>query len=187
MRCLRHRGNAAFLLQRIASCRIEPLQRGCPSVSSCWVWLGSSRMQGISSFASLLSLSSGSPSVRCSLPAAPPKPRRSSCAGGAGSRSGKRAGSKHSSAPITSKRQSFLDNLVAQIARNRARDDPMSALPPKADVCGATSDVRFGPIADIIGHSIIGSARACSEPRGIAKNCLTRGPGLRCCRSRQSE
>src|SRR5262245_42376220 len=25
----------------------------------------------------------------------------------------------------------------------------MSALPPKADMCGATTDVRFGPIADI--------------------------------------
>jgi hypothetical protein len=25
----------------------------------------------------------------------------------------------------------------------------MSALPPKADMCGATRDVRFGPIADI--------------------------------------
>jgi hypothetical protein len=25
----------------------------------------------------------------------------------------------------------------------------MSALPPKADMCGATSDVRFGPKADI--------------------------------------
>jgi hypothetical protein len=25
----------------------------------------------------------------------------------------------------------------------------MSALPPKADMCGATSDVRYGPIADI--------------------------------------
>jgi hypothetical protein len=25
----------------------------------------------------------------------------------------------------------------------------MSALPPKADMCGATSDVCFGPIADI--------------------------------------
>jgi hypothetical protein len=80
----------------------------------------------------------------------------------------KRAGSKHSSAPITSKRQSFLDNLVAQIARNRAENDRsiepeqirsdrakwtlcgMSALLPKADVCGATSDVRYGPIADIV-------------------------------------
>jgi hypothetical protein len=25
----------------------------------------------------------------------------------------------------------------------------MSALPPKADMCGAARDVRFGPIADI--------------------------------------
>jgi hypothetical protein len=25
----------------------------------------------------------------------------------------------------------------------------MSASPPKADMCSATSDVRFGPIADI--------------------------------------
>jgi len=25
----------------------------------------------------------------------------------------------------------------------------MSALPPKADMCGATRDVRFGPKADI--------------------------------------
>jgi hypothetical protein len=25
----------------------------------------------------------------------------------------------------------------------------MSALPPKADMCGATTDVRFGPKADI--------------------------------------
>jgi hypothetical protein len=27
----------------------------------------------------------------------------------------------------------------------------MSALPPKADMCGATMDVRFGPIADSCG------------------------------------
>jgi hypothetical protein len=33
----------------------------------------------------------------------------------------------------------------------------MSALPPKADMCGATRDVRFGPIADII--KLIRSAR----------------------------
>jgi hypothetical protein len=26
----------------------------------------------------------------------------------------------------------------------------MSALPQKADMCGATGDVRFGPIADIV-------------------------------------
>ena len=29
------------------------------------------------------------------------------------------------------------------------RQTVMSALPPKADMCGATRDVRFGPIADI--------------------------------------
>jgi hypothetical protein len=26
----------------------------------------------------------------------------------------------------------------------------MSALPPKADMCGATSDVRYGPKADMV-------------------------------------
>jgi hypothetical protein len=26
----------------------------------------------------------------------------------------------------------------------------MSALPPKADMCGAVADVRYGPIADIV-------------------------------------
>ena len=34
----------------------------------------------------------------------------------------------------------------------------MSALPPKADMCSATSDVRFVPIADTA-YSIISSAR----------------------------
>jgi hypothetical protein len=32
----------------------------------------------------------------------------------------------------------------------------MSALLPKADMCGATSDVRFGPIADIVPDRITG-------------------------------
>jgi hypothetical protein len=35
----------------------------------------------------------------------------------------------------------------------------MSALPPKADTCGATRDVCFGPIADITPYSITSSAR----------------------------
>ena len=30
----------------------------------------------------------------------------------------------------------------------------MSALPPKADMCGATSNVRFGPETDITGVSL---------------------------------
>jgi hypothetical protein len=35
-----------------------------------------------------------------------------------------------------------------------------SALPPKADMCGAATDVRFGSIADIPAHSIIRAAIA---------------------------
>jgi hypothetical protein len=35
----------------------------------------------------------------------------------------------------------------------------MSALPPKADMCSALADVRFGPIADIDAYSITSSAR----------------------------
>src|SRR5262245_32798253 len=73
-------------------------------------------------FASLLSLSSGSPSLQLQPPGctaeAPQKPL--SRRGGIPEQQ-KRAGSKHSSAPITAKCQSFLDNLVAQIAGNRAR------------------------------------------------------------------
>ena len=33
------------------------------------------------------------------------------------------------------------------------RFDLMSALPPKADMCGATTDVRFGPKADIAANN----------------------------------
>ena len=54
----------------------------------------------------------------------------------------------------------------------------MSALPPIADMCSATRDVRFGPIADIgtnlhVGYSITSSARASSigkmvRPRAFA-------------------
>jgi hypothetical protein len=37
----------------------------------------------------------------------------------------------------------------------------ISALPPKADMCGAARQVRFGPIADMARYSIISSTRAC--------------------------
>jgi hypothetical protein len=41
----------------------------------------------------------------------------------------------------------------------------MSALPPKADMCGATRDVRFVPKADIqLIHSMTSSARASVRP-----------------------
>jgi hypothetical protein len=33
----------------------------------------------------------------------------------------------------------------------------MSALPPKADMCGATQYVRFVPIADIAGTIVLGT------------------------------
>jgi hypothetical protein len=35
----------------------------------------------------------------------------------------------------------------------------MSALPPKADMCGATGNVGYGPIADIADYSITSLAR----------------------------
>jgi hypothetical protein len=38
----------------------------------------------------------------------------------------------------------------------------MSALPPKADMCGAGRDVRYGPIADIV--DLIGSPRRRERP-----------------------
>src|SRR5262245_16067895 len=44
-----------------------------------------------------------------------------------------------------------LAELMSAMGQKRtfAVHQPMSALPPKADMCGATRDVRFGPIADI--------------------------------------
>ena len=45
----------------------------------------------------------------------------------------------------------------------------MSALPPKVDMCAATKDVRFGPIADLVYHS-----------RNL-KNCHFVGNAAQCC------
>src|SRR5262245_44726446 len=40
----------------------------------------------------------------------------------------------------------------------------MSAVPPKADMCGAARDVRYGPIADMGQvYSITSSALACND------------------------
>ena len=60
------------------------------------------------------------------------------------------------------KARRFLNSLEAQMldldgsrhsptarAADRRNKAAMSALPPKADMCGATWDVRFGPKADI--------------------------------------
>jgi hypothetical protein len=45
--------------------------------------------------------------------------------------------------------------------RTLVRVRVMSALPPKADMCVATRDVRYGPIADIL----IGRLSPKEEPR----------------------
>ena len=45
-----------------------------------------------------------------------------------------------------------------------AAQDVMSALPPKADMCGALADVRFVPIADIRYRS-----RKCLSISGLAR------------------
>src|SRR5262245_17443020 len=50
----------------------------------------------------------------------------------------------------------------------------MSALPPKADMCGATSDVRFGPEADkrgLFDHFVgaVGALFSRKPPREIQK------------------
>ena len=41
----------------------------------------------------------------------------------------------------------------------------MSALPPKADMCGATRDVRFVPIADIANQGALLPSTEKSRPR----------------------
>src|SRR5262249_5333853 len=46
----------------------------------------------------------------------------------------------------------------------------MSALPPKADMCGATRDVRFGPKADMLSHSITSLALARSDCGTVRPN-----------------
>jgi hypothetical protein len=46
----------------------------------------------------------------------------------------------------------------------------MSALPPKADMCGAATDVRFGPIADIALATPFGRKRPPTEAASIVHN-----------------
>src|SRR5215469_4345935 len=43
----------------------------------------------------------------------------------------------------------------------------MSALPPKADMCRATTDVRFGPIADIV--ALIRTLRPLARVLGMVR------------------
>src|SRR5262249_17778998 len=62
---------------------------------------------------------------------------------------------------IVSAQPSVLEGPMSALGQKQtyAAHQPMSALPLKADMCGATKDVRFGPKADIRVYSITSSAR----------------------------
>ena len=52
---------------------------------------------------------------------------------------------------VTVQMGTVKEDLMSALGHKRtyAAQKAMSALPPKADICGATRDVRFVPIADI--------------------------------------
>jgi hypothetical protein len=62
---------------------------------------------------------------------------------------------KPSASNIIAKSQSTQEEIAKGFADVRKS---MSALPPKADMCGALVDVRFGPKADIGDYSTTSSA-----------------------------
>jgi hypothetical protein len=53
--------------------------------------------------------------------------------------------------------------------RTFAPQKVMSALPPKADMCGATSDVCYGPKADMMPGYSTTSSTIESKPAGMAR------------------
>jgi hypothetical protein len=55
---------------------------------------------------------------------------------------------------------------------------PMSALPPKADMCGATRDVRYGPKADIV-LSAVSMWLDARHQNGLAGHLKPRAPFIR--------
>ena len=59
-----------------------------------------------------------------------------------------------------------------------AAQEVMSALPPKADICGATRDVRFVPIADIARHAAV-SVPWVQLPLGLS-SLSEESPQIRC-------
>ena len=56
--------------------------------------------------------------------------------------------------------------------RTCAAQKVMSALPPKADMCGATKDVRYVPKADIALYSITSLARASTDGGTVRPSAL---------------
>ena len=49
---------------------------------------------------------------------------------------------------------------------------PMSALPPRTDMCGATGDVRFGPKADIFFQHASHTRAANDEVKSMSRHKL---------------
>ena len=52
-------------------------------------------------------------------------------------------------------------NIALSQKRTCATQMVMSALPPKADMCGATGNVGYGPIADIVASAILNDFAEC--------------------------
>jgi hypothetical protein len=61
----------------------------------------------------------------------------------------------HQALQLTKKRTFVTGSAMSALGQKQtcAAHKLMSALPPKADMCGATSDVRFGPEAEARFHS----------------------------------
>jgi hypothetical protein len=69
-----------------------------------------------------------------------------------------------------------------------AAQNGMSALPPKADMCGATTDVRFGPKADIEDDYVRSGTAPQSACGWVATTVrVTRAALLRAARARRVE
>ena len=71
-------------------------------------------------------------------------------------------------------RRKYQPIRVSALGQKRtfAAQKVMSALPPKADMCSATSDVRLVPIADIGCYSITSSARASTDAGTVRPSAL---------------
>jgi hypothetical protein len=69
--------------------------------------------------------------------------------------------------------------------RTSAPQQVMSALPSKADMCGATRDVRFGPIADIstLFDHLVGARLHCRRHVGAVRASVSEGRRSCSCRA----
>src|SRR5262249_5248872 len=99
-------------------------------------------------------------SLRSTRSSAIEKPRLHSNVGGISGSNNVRFGSKQTCAAKRHDRESGIPHKT------------MSALPPKADMCGATRDVRYGPKADmtLLFDNLIGAGKY--RRRNCEAHCL---------------